>query len=72
MAYRDAGDGSTWLQAYLNNLGFERFGIKASLAHKNPDVMGDIARRRLPEDFNTLINAPKFPDNPVDRRQMTR
>jgi hypothetical protein len=33
-------NGSAVLQAFLNNLGFEWFGIRASLAHGNPDVKG--------------------------------
>jgi hypothetical protein len=45
----NAGDGRTGLQAFLNNLGFERFGVRASLAHENPDVKGYCVRLKIRE-----------------------
>lgn len=36
----NAGEDRAGLQAFLNNLGFERFGVRASLAHGNPDIKG--------------------------------
>jgi hypothetical protein len=47
MADGDAGDGRAWLQAFLNNLDFERLGIRASLAHGIPDVKGDSVRLKI-------------------------
>jgi len=35
MADGNTGDGRAGLQAYLNNLDFEWFGVRASLAHGN-------------------------------------
>ena len=40
-AQRDAGHRDTWLQTFLNDLGFKGFGIGGSLAHGNPDNKGD-------------------------------
>jgi len=37
---RNAGDGRAGLQVFLNNLGFERFGVRATLAHGNPGIKG--------------------------------
>jgi len=43
----DTGDGDARLQALLNNLGFEGFGIGVSLAHGDPNVKGDCARLKI-------------------------
>lgn len=43
----NAGNGRTGLQAFLNNLGFERFEVRASLAHGNPDVKGYRIRLKI-------------------------
>jgi hypothetical protein len=43
----NAGNGRTELQAFLNNLGFERFGVRASLAHGNPVVKGYRVRLKI-------------------------
>ena len=37
-------NGRTELEALLNNLGFEGFRVRASLAHGNPDVKGNRVR----------------------------
>lgn len=42
-----AGDGCTGLQAFLNNLGLERFGVRASLAHGNPGDKGYRVRLKI-------------------------
>lgn len=41
MAQGYAGRGHARLQAFLDDLGFERFGIRSSLAHGNPEDKGD-------------------------------
>ena len=47
MAYGHAGDGRTRLQTLLNNLGFEWFGVRASLAHGNPGDKGYRVRLKI-------------------------
>jgi len=41
VAQSDSGQRYAWLEALLNDLGFEGFGIRGSLAHGNPDDKGD-------------------------------
>ena len=41
MAQSYAGHGHARLQAFLDDLGFERFGIRSSLAYGNPKDKGD-------------------------------
>ena len=41
-----AGNRGPRLQAFLDDLGFERFGVRASLAHGNPGDKGDRVRVR--------------------------
>jgi len=43
----DTGNGCARLQAFLNDLGFERFRIRASLAHGNPGDKGDRVRLKI-------------------------
>ena len=40
----NSGDRRSRFQAFLDDLGFERFGIRASLAHGNPNVKDDRVR----------------------------
>jgi len=40
MAQSYAGHGHARLHAFLDDLGFERFGIRSSLAHGNPEDKG--------------------------------
>lgn len=44
MADGDAGNGCSRLQTFLNDLGLERFRIRASLAQGNPGDKGDRVR----------------------------
>ena len=44
-----AGNRRSRLQAFLDDLGFERFGIRASLAHGNPSDKGDRVRLKIRE-----------------------
>lgn len=41
------GNGCARLQAFLNDLGFERFRIRASLAPGNPGNKGDRVRLKI-------------------------
>lgn len=41
VAQGNAGHRYARLQAFLDDLGFEEFGIRGSLAHGNPDDEGD-------------------------------
>ena len=41
MAQGYPGHGHARLQAFLDDLGFEKFGIRSSLAHGNPEDKGD-------------------------------
>ncbi|WP_444547572.1 hypothetical protein [Pseudomonas syringae] len=41
MAQGYAGYRNAWLQAFLNDLGFNGFGIRSSFAHENPDDKGN-------------------------------
>ena len=43
----NAGDGRAGLQALLNNLGLEWFGVRASLAHGNPGDKGYRVRLKI-------------------------
>ena len=43
----DAGNGGSRLQALLHDLGFERFWIRASLAHGNPGDKGNRVREKI-------------------------
>jgi hypothetical protein len=47
VADSDAGNGCSGLQAFLNDLGLERFRIRASLAHRNPGDKGDRVRLKI-------------------------
>ena len=40
-----AGNRRSRLQAFLDDLGFERFGVRAALAHGNPGDKGDRVRK---------------------------
>jgi hypothetical protein len=42
-----AGNHRSGLQAFLDDLGFERFGVRASLAHENPGDKGDRVRLKI-------------------------
>lgn len=43
----DTGHGCARLQAVLNDLGLERIGVRASLAHENPGGKGDRVRLKI-------------------------
>jgi len=43
----DTGNGCARLQAFLNDLGFEWFRIRASLAHGNPGDKGYRVRLKI-------------------------
>ena len=43
----NTGNGGTRLQALLHDLGFERFWIRASLAHGNPGDKGNRVREKI-------------------------
>lgn len=45
MADSGAGNRGTRLQAFLHDLGLERFGVRASLAHENPSEKDVFAGR---------------------------
>jgi hypothetical protein len=47
----DTGDGDTRLLAFLDDLGFEGFGVGVSLAHGNPDVKGNCVRLKIVDAF---------------------
>lgn len=42
-----AGNHRSGLQALLDDLGFERFGLSAALAHGNPGNKGDRVRLKI-------------------------
>jgi hypothetical protein len=42
-----AGNCRSGLQAFLDDLGFEWFGVRASLAHGNPGDKGDRVRLKI-------------------------
>ena len=45
------GDGDARLLAFLNDLGFEGFGVGVSLAHEKPDVKGNCVRLKIVDAF---------------------
>lgn len=47
MAHDNTGHGCARLQAFLNDLGLEQFGIRASLAHGNSGDKGDRVRLKI-------------------------
>lgn len=47
MPQGDTGDRDARLLAFLNNLGFEGFGISVSLAHEDPHVKGNCVHLKI-------------------------
>ncbi len=64
MADGDTGNGCASLQAFLNDLGFERFRIRASLAHGNPGDKGDRVRLKYADTIalNAGVRKVSSPD----------
>lgn len=47
MSDSNAGNGGPGLKAFLDDLSFERFGVRASLANGNPGDKGDRVRLKI-------------------------